>query len=159
MGPWKGWSGKGNEIKGLGPNRKQSEVRCVHSWAWHPCPPVWLKGLEGRREATCSAAIHFHSGGHSGHSSLVFLSAESFFISDLTNKKRNLWSISYSANKYAEMSLVLAEKSHAHMHPLTVPNTLLFYIDSQGFIDVFLIPNFPLGVPVSHFSKCSCLQC
>lgn len=44
------------------------------------------------------------------------------------------------------------------MHPLTVPNTLLFYIDSQGFVDVFLIPNFPLGVPISRFSKCSCFS-
>lgn len=77
-----------------------------------------LKGLEGRREATRFRAIDFHSGGHSGHSRLVFLSAESFFISDLTNKKRNLWSILYSANKYAEMSLVLAEEEpHTHAPP------------------------------------------
>ena len=58
------------------------------------------------------------------------------------------------------MSLVLAEEephTHTHIHPLTVPNILLFYIDSQGFVDVFLIPNFPLGIPISCFSKCSCL--
>lgn len=104
-----------------------------------------LKALEGRREATCSEAIDVHSGGHSGHSRLVFLSAESFFISDLTNKKRNLWSISYSANKYAEMSLVLAEKSHARMHhpPTLYQTPSCFILIPKDLLMSSSFPTFP----------------
>lgn len=65
----------------------------VHSWAWYTCPRVCVEEPGGEKRSHMLYDHRFSFRGHSGHSKLVFFSAESFFISDSTNKKRNLWSI------------------------------------------------------------------
>lgn len=58
----------------------------------------------------------FNSEDIGGHSRLVFPLCWVTSISHLTNMKHHLWIISYSADKYAEMTLVWLRGPQTHIH-------------------------------------------